>query len=155
MIIIYWRQSKYKYNLNEKSIKSKEIVYKFFEYLLLNLNKVHRDMLINAILNSLRFPCVQTFAYSILFQVLFFNIENQDVFEHMLNNLLIRMIYKPLPWGLKYTFINMNKTEGFQKLIKPYLDKYNLWDTFCNILNWFKKNDLMNMIDLEQTFYFY
>ena len=152
MIVIYWSQSKYKYNLNEKSIRSKEIVYKFYEYLLLNLNKIHRDMLINAILNSLRFPCIQTFAYSIIFQVLFFSMEsqeNKEVFEHMLNNLLIRLIYKPIPWGLKFTFINMNKTEGFQKLIKPYLDKYNLWEAFCNILNGFKKNDLMNVIDLE------
>ena len=149
MIIIYWSQSKYKYNLNEKSIRSKEIIYRFYEYLLLNLSKVQRDMLINAILNSLRFPCVQTFAYSILFQTLFFEIKNEEVIEHMLNNILIRLIYKPLPWGLKFTFINLNKTEGFQKLIKPYLDKYNLWEAFCNILNGMKKNDLMNVIDLE------
>ena len=149
MIIIYWSQSKYKYNLNEKSIRSREIIYRFYEYLLLNLSKVQRDMLINAILNSLRFPCVQTFAYSILFQTLFFEIKNEEVIEHMLNNILIRLIYRPLPWGLKFTFINLNKTEGFQKLIKPYLDKYNLWEAFCNILNGLKKNDLMNIIDLE------
>ena len=43
----------------------------------------------------------------------------------------------------------MNKTDGFQKMIKPYLDKYNLWEAFCNISNKYKKNDLMNLIDLE------
>ena len=91
---------------------------------------------------------MQTFAYSILFQTLFFEIKNEEVIEHMLNNILIRLIYRPLPWGLKFTFINLNKTEGFQKLIKPYLDKYNLWDAFGNILNCFKKNDLINAIDL-------
>ena len=149
MIIIYWSQSKHKYNLNEKSIKSKEIIFKFYEYLLLHLNEVQRDILINAILNSLRFPCVQTFAYSNLFQKLFFEIEKEEIKEHMLNNLLIRLLYKPLPWGLKFTFVNMNKTDGFQKMIKPYLDKYNLWEAFCNISNKYKKNDLMNLIDLE------
>ena len=94
------------------------------------MNEVQRDILIGAILNSLRFPCVQTLAYSHLFQELFFDINNDDIKEHMLNNILIRMIYKPLPWGLKYTFINMNKKEGFQKMIKSYLDKYNLGDIY-------------------------
>ena len=146
---IYWSQSKYKNYLNEKRIKSKEIIYKFYEFLLINLNRVYRDILINAILNSLRLPCLQTFAYSILFQVLFFEIKNEEIIEHMLNNLLIRMLYKPLPWGLKFTFISMNKIDGFQKMIKPYLDKYNLWEAFGNILNCCKKNDLTNVIVLE------
>ena len=92
---------------------------------------------------------MQTFAYSNLFQKLFFEIEKEEIKEHMLNNLLIRLLYKPLPWGLKFTFVNMNKTDGFQKMIKPYLDKYNLWEAFCNISNKYKKNDLMNLIDLE------
>ena len=149
MIIIYWSQSKHKCYLNEKSIKSKEIIFKFYKYLLLNLNEVQRDILIGAILNSLRFPCVQTLAYSHLFQELFFDINNDDIKEHMLNNILIRMIYKPLPWGLKYTFINMNKKEGFQKMIKPYLDKYNLGDIYYKILNESKKNDLKNLVEFE------
>ena len=149
MFTIYWSQSKYKNYLNEKRIKSKEIIYKFYEFLLINLNRVYRDILINAILNSLRLPCLQTFAYSILFQVLFFEIKNEEIVEHMLNNLLIRMLYKPLPWGLKFNFIIMNRTDGFQKMIKPYLDKYNLWEAFVNILNCCKKNDLTNVIVLE------
>jgi hypothetical protein len=149
MIIIYWSQNKYKYNLNEKSAKSKEIIYKFYEFLLLNLNKVQRDMLIGAILNSLRFPCVQTLFYSNLFQELFLNIKGDEIKEHMLNNLLIRIIYKPQPWGLKFTFINMNKAKGFQNIVKPLLDKYNLEDAFSYILNGCKKNDLKNLIEFE------
>jgi hypothetical protein len=149
MLILYWSQSKHKYNLNEKSIKSKEIIFKFYEFLLLNLNREHRDILIGALLNSLRFPCVQTLAYSNLFQELFLEIKNEEIREHMLNNLLIRIIYKPIPWGLKYTFINMNKKEGFQKMIKPYLDKYNLGDVYYKILNESKKNDLKNLVEFE------
>ena len=149
MIIIYWSQNKFKYNLNEKSAKSKEIIYKFYEFLLLNLNKVQRDMLIGAILNSLRFPCVQTLFYSNLFQELFLNIKGDEIKDHMLNNLLIRIIYKPQPWGLKFTFINMNKAKGFQNIVKPLLDKYNLEDAFSYILNGCKKNDLKNLIEFE------
>ena len=149
MLILYWSQSKHKYNLNEKSIKSKEIIFKFYEFLFMNLNREQRDILIGALLNSLRFPCVQTLAYSNLFQELFLEIKNEEIREHMLNNLLIRIIYKPIPWGLKYTFINMNKNEKFQKLIKLYLEKYNLGDAFTNILNGFKKNDLKNLNKYE------
>ena len=149
MLILYWSQSKHKYNLNEKSIKSKEIIFKFFEFLLVNLSREHRDILIGALLNSLRFPCVQTLAYSNLFQELFLEMKNDEIREHMLNNLLTRIIYKPIPWGLKFTFINMNKNEKFQKLIKPYLDKYNLDDAFTNILNGCKKNDLKNLMEFE------
>ena len=75
-IVIYWSQSKHKHYLSEKSIKSKEIIFKFYCYLLHNLNENLRDLLINAILNSLRFPCVQTMAYSLLIQELFFEIKN-------------------------------------------------------------------------------
>ena len=75
--------------------------------------------------------------------------KNDEIREHMLNNLLTRIIYKPIPWGLKFTFINMNKNEKFQKLIKPYLDKYNLDDAFTNILNGCKKNDLKNLMEFE------
>ena len=32
------------------------------------------------------------------------------------------MLYKPLPWGLKFNFISMNKIDGFQKMIKPYVE---------------------------------
>ena len=149
MIVIYWSQNKYKYNLNEKSAKSKEIIYKFYEYLLLNLNQVQRDMLIGAILNSLRFPCVQTLYYSNLFQELFLNIKGDNIKEHMLNNLMIRIIYKPQPWGLKFTFINLNKADGFQDIAKPLLEKYNLDDAFSYILNGCKKNDLKNLIEFE------
>ena len=100
-------------------------------------------------MNSLRFPCVQTLFYSNLFQELFLNIKGDDIKEHMLNNLLVRIIYKPQPWGLKYTFINMNKANGFQDIAKPLLDKYNLDDAFSYILNGCKKNDLKNLIEFE------
>ena len=103
-------------------------------------------MLINAILNSLRFPCVQTYAYSNLFQELFYNIKDESIKEHMLNNLLIRMIYKPLPWGVCYTFVILNKVEKYQKVMKPFIDKYNLNDIIKKIINGYKKKDLVNLV---------
>ena len=144
MINIYWSQSKHKYNLNEKSIKSKQIIFKFYEYLLINLNPGQRDLLICSILNSLRFPCVQTFAYSNLFQELFLDIKDNAIKEHMLNNLMIRMIYKPLPWGLCFTFISLNKVEKYQKIMKTFIDKYNLNALVKKIVDGYDKNNLTN-----------
>ena len=147
-IVIYWSQSKHKHYLSEKSIKSKEIIFKFYLYLLLKLNENQRNILINAILNSLRFPCVQTISYSLLFQELFFDVKNDEIKELMLNNLLERLLYKPLPWGLKYTMVNLYKRDKFLKIVKPFLEKYKLNDVLKKIMNNCKDNDLNNF-DME------
>ena len=145
-IIIYWSQSKHKHYLSEKSIKSKEIIFKFYLFLMHKLNENKRNLLINAILNSLRFPCVQTMFYSLLFQELLLDIKNDEIKEHMLNNLLERLLYKPLPWGLKYTMVNLYKKDKFIKIIKPFLEKYKLNEIFQKIVNNCKKNDLKNFV---------
>ena len=143
-IIIYWSQSKHKYYLSEKSIKSKEIIFKFYFNLLHKLNENQRNLLINAILNSLRFPCVQTMSYSLLFQELLLDIQNDEIKEHLLNNLLERLLYKPLPWGLKYTMVNLYKKEKFIKMIQPFMEKYKLNEILKKIVNNCKENNLRN-----------
>ena len=145
-IVIYWSQSKHKHYLTEKCIKSKEIIYKFYYYLLHKLNGDQRNLLINAILNSLRFPCVQTMSYSLLLQELFFEIKIDEIKENILNNLLERLLYKPLPWGLKYTMINLYKRDKFQKIIKPFVEKYKLNEIIQKILNNCKENNLVNCV---------
>ena len=145
-IVIYWSQSKHKHYLSEKSIKSKEIIFKFYFYLLLKLNENQRNLLINAILNSLRFPCVQTMSYSLLLQELFFEIKNDDIKEHILNNLFERLLYKPLPWGIRYTMVNLYKKEKFLKAIKPFIEKYKLNEILQKLVNNCKENDLKNFV---------
>ena len=145
-IVIYWSQSKHKHYLSEKSIKSKEIIFKFYMYLLLKLNESQRNLLINAILNSLRFPCVQTMSYSLLLQELFFEIKKEEIKEHILNNLLERLLYKPLPWGIKYTMVNLYKKEKFCKIIKPFVETYKLNEVLQKIVNNCKENDLKNFV---------
>ena len=102
--------------------------------------------MINAILNSMRFPSVQTMSYSLLFQELFFDLKNDEIKEHMLNNILERLLYKPLPWGLKYTMVNLYKKDKFQKMIKPFIEKYKLSDVINKIVNSCKENNLNNNI---------
>ena len=145
-IVIYWSQSKHKHYLSEKSIKSKDIIFKFYLYLLNNLNKDLRNMMINGILNSLRFPCVQTMSYSFLLQELLFEIKNEEIKEHILNNLLIRLLYKPLPWGIRHTMIDLYKKDKFQKMVKPFVEKYKLSEVLVKIVNNCKDKTLVNYV---------
>ena len=108
------------------------------------LNESQRNLLINAILNSLRFPCIQTMSYSLLLQELFFEIKNDEIKEHILNNLLERLLYKPLPWGIRYTMVSLYKKEKFLKIIKPFIEKYKLSDVLQKIVNNCKENNLKN-----------
>lgn len=145
-LVIYLSQNKNKHYLNKKSIKSREIIFKFYNYLLHKLDEHQRNLLINSIINSLRYPCSQTMSYSLLLQELFLEIKDDEIKENILNNLLVRLLYKPLPWGLKYTMINLYKKEKFQKIIKPFVEKYKLNEILQKIVNNCKENNLINYV---------
>ena len=121
-IMLYWCKRRHKY-LSENKIKSKKLFYNFYLYLIYNSKENHKNYLIDSILNTLRFPCFQTINYSILFQELFLNIDNEDIEEHLLLNLLERAVYHPIPWGIKYTFNNLMTNENYLKMEKKYIDK--------------------------------
>jgi hypothetical protein len=83
-------------------------------------------------------------SYSLLFQELLLDIQNDEIKEHLLNNLLERLLYKPLPWGLKYTMVNLYKKEKFIKMIQPFMEKYKLNEILKKIVNNCKENNLRN-----------
>ena len=147
IIVIYWGL-KHKSYMTKNKIKSKEEFYKFYSYLLINLNKNVREVLIHALLNALRYPCMQTESYSILYQELFLEINNEEIKEHLLNNLLQRLLYKPYPWGIRYTLVNLAKKEKFKKMIKNYSnDKNNIMDIIekmTKVAIEYKENNLVN-----------
>ena len=119
-IMLYWCQKKLK-QIAENKIKGKKIFYNFYFYLLSNLNEVHKKYLIDSILNALRFPCAQTTNYCILFIELFTNLENEDLEKQLMVNILERMLYKPIPWGIKYTLNSLFDNEKYQQLEKKYI----------------------------------
>ena len=119
-IMLYWCQKKLK-QIAENKNKSKKIFYNFYFYLLCNLNEVHKKYLIDSILNALRFPCAQTTNYCILFIELFTNLENEDLEKQLMVNILERMLYKPIPWGIKYTLNSLFGNEKYQQLEKKYI----------------------------------
>ena len=118
--MLYWCQKKLK-QIAENKNKSKKIFYNFYFYLLCNLNEVHKKYLIDSILNALRFPCAQTTNYCTLFIELFTNLENEDLEKQLMVNILERMLYKPIPWGIKYTLNSLFGNEKYQQLEKKYI----------------------------------
>ena len=124
-LVLYWAQSKMK-NIIEKKIANKE-VYNFFNYLFINLDNENRDLLINAFLNELRFNSQQTVFFSSLLNYIFYEIKDDYIKEHILKNMLERLLYKPYPWGLIPTFIIMTKNpkQNLSKYInKDILDRF-------------------------------
>jgi hypothetical protein len=113
-------------NIIEKKIANKE-VYNFFNYLFINLDNENRDLLINAFLNELRFNSQQTVFFSSLLNYIFYEIKDDYIKEHILKNMLERLLYKPYPWGLIPTFIIMTKNpkQNLSKYInKDILDRF-------------------------------
>jgi hypothetical protein len=102
-------------------VKNKKIFYNFYLFLICNLNENHKKYLINSILNALKCPSTQTFDFSLLFQDLLLNIDNEDIEKQLIVNFLERFIYEPIPWGIKYTFKNLIKNAKFKKMEKNYL----------------------------------
>jgi hypothetical protein len=119
-IMIYWCYKKQKY-ITENKIKSKKAFYSFYYFLICNLDEINKKYLIDSILNALRFPCSQAISYSLLFQELFINIDNEDIEKQLMENILERALYNPIPWGIKYTLNCLLNNEKYQHLEKIYI----------------------------------
>lgn len=147
-IVLYWCHSKHRQHLVEKKIKTKEIAYKFYKNILCKLSESNRNILINAILNCIRYPSPDTIAYCILLQELIFESKIDDIKENIINNLFERALYKPIPWGIRFLINNMYPKEKFQTILKYFVDKYKLDNNIISsIVNNCKENNLINFID--------
>ena len=133
-IMIYWCHKKQKH-ITENKIKSKKVFYSFYYFLLCNLDEIHKKYLIDSILNALRFPCSQTISYSLLFQELFVNLDNEDIEKQLLENILERMLYNPKPWGIIYTLKCLLNNEKYQKLEKKYIKNSIEVNDFINTIS--------------------
>ena len=144
-IVIYWAQKVIK-QLNEKNIKVSEVG-EYFIKLLTLLDPENRDHLINSMLNELRFPSNQTIVFSYLMLFILSEIKNDVIEEHIIRNLIGRLIYKPIPWGVVCFFVQVMKNKKCMLLLKkPYIIK-NKADELLQKLYLSVKNDkLKNFI---------
>ena len=124
-IMTYWCHKK-------QQTENKKLFYNFYFFLLTNLNEIHKKYLIDSILNALRFPCSQTINYSLLFQELFINLENEDLEIQLIVNIFERMLYNPIPWGIKYTLNCLFKNEKFKQLKNNYISQNEEIEDFIN-----------------------
>ena len=122
--MLYWCHKQQK-QLSDNKIKNKKKFFSFYFYLLCNLNKIHKKYLIDSILNALRFPCSQTISFCILFIELFVSLDNEDLERQLMINILERMLYKPIPWGIKYTVNSLLNNEKYQQLEKKNIYQNN------------------------------
>ena len=121
-LMLYWCYKRNSY-INGNEIKEKKLFYNFYYFLLCNLDEIHKKFLIDSILNSLRFSCEQTISCNILFVELFFNLENEDIEKQLMINILERALYKPIPWGIKYTLKCLFDDVRFIKMEKKYIEE--------------------------------
>jgi len=121
-LMLYWL---YKRNdcINENEIKEKKLFYNFYYFLLCNLDEIHKKFLIDSILNSLRFSCEETISCSILFVELFVNLENEDIEKQLIINILERVLYRPVPWGVKYTLKCLFNDERYRKMETKFIEQ--------------------------------
>ena len=145
-IMLFWCQIKHKQIF--ENIQNKKIFYNFYFFLLGNLNEIHKKHLIDSILNALRFPCFQTINYSILFQELFINLENEDLEKQLMVNILERMIYKPIPWGIKITLNKLFINEKYKQLEKKYINENA---EIVNFINKISNGSLENDCSLKNN----
>jgi hypothetical protein len=109
-----------KTNIQEKNKLTKKIFYNFYLFLLCNLNEMHKKHLMDSILNSLILPKSSIIDFSLLFQDLLLNIENEDIEKQLIINLLERTLYVPIPLGIKNIVKCLLKNEKFRNMEKNY-----------------------------------
>ncbi|MCQ2816124.1 MAG: DUF3819 domain-containing protein [archaeon] len=120
-IIVYWSQKVLKHAA-EKNLDSASIT-NFFFVLIKNLEEENRDHLINAMLNEIRFPSIQTLFFSDFIILLLREIKIESIEEHIFRNLCERMIYKPIPWGICRTFAHIMNNQNYKlKQAKFYIN---------------------------------
>ena len=112
---------------NQKSNANfnKKIFYNFYLFLLCNLNEIHKKHLIDSILNLLQFDSSTTIEFSSLFQDILLDIESEDIEKQLIFHFFERILFFPIPWGIRYTYKLLMKNEKFKNMKKMYLKNNN------------------------------
>ena len=122
----------------------------FFIKLMKYLEPENRDHLINAMLNELRFPSIQTLFFSDLIVFILREIKEETIEEHIIRNMCERMIYKVIPWGLSLTFAQIMKNQSYKiKEAGFYINNPQIAGIIQNIYNSAKSEKFQNFIFLK------
>ena len=110
------------------------------------LDNDNRDHLINSMLNELRFPSNQTIFFHFLLLYLINEIKNEVIEEHIIRNIIGRLIFKPNPWGLVHFFVQIMKTNKYLIMKRPFILKNKADELLQKITQSVKNEKLKNFI---------
>ena len=87
-----------------QKIKNISEAYNFFLDMMKVMDMENRIMLMNSLLNQLRFPSKQTLYFVLIILNILTNINNEEIEEILISLLLERLFVKPIPWGIDLLF---------------------------------------------------
>lgn len=105
-------------------IKNLAEVYNFFFEMIKLMEMNNRIILMNSLLNNLKFPSNQTLYFVLIILYILSNIKNEEIEEIFISLLFERLLIKPIPWGIELLFkkiirgdkYDLNKTSYFNNI---------------------------------------
>ena len=122
--------------------KIKNIIeaYNFFFDMMKVMDMENRIMLMNSLLNQLRFPSKQTLYFILIILNILMNIKNEEIEEVLISLLLERLFVKPIPWGIDLLFKKVLKGDKYDMMKTTYFKNLNGGEWFINRLKEFLEN---------------
>ena len=108
----------------------------FFEMIKL-MAMENKTILINSMLNQLRFPSKQTLYFVLIIIYILSNIENEETEEMIISLLFERLLVKPIPWGIELLFKKILNNEKYNLMKTNFFKNINGGDWFINSLQQF------------------
>ena len=121
-------------------IKDITEAYNFFFDMMKVMDMENRIMLMNSLLNQLRFPSKQTLYFVLIILNILMNIKNEEIEEVLISLLLERLFVKPIPWGIDLLFKKVLKGDKYNMMKTNYFKTFNGGEWFINRLKEFLEN---------------
>ena len=133
-LVIYYDQNGF------PKIKSINEAYNFFFDMMQLLDFDNRIILINSLLNELRFPSKQTLYFILIMLNILTNIKNEEIEETIISLLFERLLVKPIPWGIDLLIKKILKGDKYDLFKTNYFKNLNGGEWFINSLKEFFEN---------------
>ena len=133
-IVIYYYQ-----NILPR-IKNISEAHIFFLDMVKLLENNNRILLINSLLNQLKFPSKQTLYFVIIILNILSNLKDEAIEENIITLLLERLFVKPIPWGIDLLFKKLSQGDKYDLMNSNYFKNFNGGDWFINRLKEFLEN---------------
>lgn len=123
-----------------QKIKNISEAYNFFLDMMKVMDMENRIMLMNSLLNQLRFPSKQTLYFVLIILNILTNINNEEIEEILISLLLERLFVKPIPWGIDLLFKKVLKGDKYDLTKTLYFKNLNGGEWFIDRLKEFLEN---------------